>query len=156
MYSAVIIATEHKRKNKVRRFCRHQHSKLLLRRLPQPTDEKTHSSAQSGNTDVQSQNQGCALEIASFETAAGKVYIEVRGSKPCAVFDLVWKLQGSVLGLFLFSIFINDLPYDVSVQIKLFEDNCVVHNKMKTKDDQIKLNRNLQKRKKENRHWCDK
>lgn len=59
--------------------------------------------------------------------------------------------QGSVLGPLLFLLFINDMPQDITVPIRLFADDCVLYNRVETHADQIELNSNLQKIKK----WCD-
>lgn len=58
--------------------------------------------------------------------------------------------QGSVLGPLLFLIFINDLPHNISVPIRLFADDCVAYNTIESPSDQIKLQCSLENIMK----WC--
>lgn len=78
-------------------------------------------------------------------------FVELGGcvSRPAPVASGV--PQGSVLGPLLFLIFIDDIRCGISVPIKLFADDCILYNKIETKQDQLKLHNELLKIK----HWCD-
>ena len=51
--------------------------------------------------------------------------------------------QGTVLGPILFLLHINDLPSIVSSKVRLFADDCLIYRQIKSNNDQIKLQRNL-------------
>ena len=51
--------------------------------------------------------------------------------------------QGTVLGLILFLLHINDLPSVISSKVKLFADDCLVHRKIKSRQDQNDLQKEL-------------
>ena len=49
--------------------------------------------------------------------------------------------QGTVLGLLLFSLHINDITADIESEIRLFADDCVCYREIKDKEDTLKLQR---------------
>ena len=51
--------------------------------------------------------------------------------------------QGTVLGFILFLLHINDLPSVVSSKIRLFADDCLIYRNIKSKGDQIALQKDL-------------
>ena len=51
--------------------------------------------------------------------------------------------HGTVLGLFLFVLYINDLPSVVSSNVRLFADDCLIYRNIKNKEDQIALHKDL-------------
>ena len=53
--------------------------------------------------------------------------------------------QGSVLGPVLFLLFINDIADDLSSIVRLFADDCIVYRQINCRDDQIALQRDLDK-----------
>ena len=53
--------------------------------------------------------------------------------------------QGTVLGPILFLSYINDLPSSVSSDVRLFADDCVLYQPIKSKDDHKKLQEDLAK-----------
>lgn len=59
--------------------------------------------------------------------------------------------QGSVLGPLLFLVFINDLPKNITTQIRMFADDCILYKNVKSPSDQAELNLNLERIK----NWCD-
>ena len=52
-------------------------------------------------------------------------------------------LQGTVLGPILFLLHINDLPSIVSSKVRLFADDCLIYRQIKSNNDQIELQRDL-------------
>lgn len=53
--------------------------------------------------------------------------------------------QGSVLGPLLFLLYINDITKNIEVKIRLFADDCVLYNEIKSTQDQVTLNNCLEK-----------
>ena len=51
--------------------------------------------------------------------------------------------QGTVLGLFLFLMHINDLPDCVSSTTRLFTDDCLIYHPINSAEDQLKLQHDL-------------
>ena len=51
--------------------------------------------------------------------------------------------QGTVLGPLLFLLHIYDLPSVVSSNVRLFADDCLIYRNIKSKEDQITLQKDL-------------
>ena len=51
--------------------------------------------------------------------------------------------QGTVLGLLLFLLHINDLPQNVSSTVRLFADDCLIYRPIKNQQDPIALQQDL-------------
>ena len=51
--------------------------------------------------------------------------------------------QGTVLGPILFLLHINGLPSIVSSKVRLFSDDCLIYRQIKSNNDQIELQRDL-------------
>ena len=51
--------------------------------------------------------------------------------------------QGTVLGPWLFSLYINDLSSDSESEIRLFADDCVCYCEIKDEEDRMKLQRDI-------------
>ena len=51
--------------------------------------------------------------------------------------------QGTVLGPIPFLLHINDLPSIVSSKVRLFADDCLIYRQIKSNNDQIELQRDL-------------
>ena len=51
--------------------------------------------------------------------------------------------QGTVLGPFLFSLYINDISVDTESDIRFFADDCVFYREIKNEEDTLKLQRDI-------------
>ena len=51
--------------------------------------------------------------------------------------------QGTVLGPFLLSLYVNDITADIESEIRLFADDCVCYCEIKDKEDTLKLQRDI-------------
>ena len=51
--------------------------------------------------------------------------------------------QGTVLGPLLFLVYINDLPDNISSEVRLFADDCVIYRQIKNNLDQVQLQNDL-------------
>ena len=51
--------------------------------------------------------------------------------------------QGTVLGPLLFSLYINDISWDIESEIRLFADDCVCYREIKDGEDTMKLQRDI-------------
>ena len=51
--------------------------------------------------------------------------------------------QGTVLGLLLFSLYINDISTDIDSEIRLFVDDCVCYLEIKDTEDTLKLQKDI-------------
>ena len=51
--------------------------------------------------------------------------------------------QGTVLGPLLFSLDINDIPIGIDSQIRLFADDCVCYREIRTVEDTLKLQKDI-------------
>ena len=51
--------------------------------------------------------------------------------------------QGTVLGLLLFCLYINDISSDIESEIRLFADDCVCFREIKDEEDTMKLQRDI-------------
>ena len=51
--------------------------------------------------------------------------------------------QGTVLGLLLFDLYINDISADIESEIRLFADDCICYRRSKTEEDTLKLQRDI-------------
>ena len=51
--------------------------------------------------------------------------------------------QGTVLGPLLFSFYINDIPLGIDSQIRLFGDDCVCYREIRTVEDTLKLQKDI-------------
>lgn len=70
-----------------------------------------------------------------------RVVIDGVSSLPCSVDSGV--PQGTVLGPLLFLCHINDLPKSVTSQVRLFADDCLLYRTVKSLDDHLKLQQDL-------------
>ena len=81
--------------------------------------------------------------IGQFLTARKQqVVIDGERSRSCSVDSGV--PQGTVLGPLLFLCHINDLPSCVTSQVRLFADDCLLYRSIKSINDQIQLQQDLQ------------
>ena len=53
--------------------------------------------------------------------------------------------QGAVLGPFLFLLYINDLPDNLSTSVRLFADDCILYTPIRTQNDSSLLQNDLLK-----------
>ena len=60
--------------------------------------------------------------------------------------------QGTVLGPLLFLLYINDLPNNVTSQVRMFADDCLLYRNIKSQSDYLDLQNDLVKLE----HWADK
>lgn len=74
----------------------------------------------------------------------------VNGTKSKAIHPTSSVPQGSVLSTLLFSLFINDLPSNLSCNVLLFADDCKIFTSIKSISDCIKLQSDLDKL----YNWC--
>ena len=51
--------------------------------------------------------------------------------------------HGTVLGLLLFSLYINDITTDTASEIRLFTDDCVCYREIKDTEDTVKLQEDI-------------
>ena len=51
--------------------------------------------------------------------------------------------QGTVLGPLLFSLYINDITTDIDSEIRLFADDCVCYREIKSTEDTVKLQKDI-------------
>ena len=51
--------------------------------------------------------------------------------------------QGTFLGPLLSSLYINDIPVGIDSQIRLFADECVCYQQIKTVEDTLKLQKDI-------------
>lgn len=51
--------------------------------------------------------------------------------------------QGSVLGLLLFLVYINDVAENITSFMRLFAENCVVYREIRSEEDNYALQRDL-------------
>ena len=51
--------------------------------------------------------------------------------------------KGTVLGPLLFSLYINDIPIGIDSQIRLFADDCVCYREIRTGEDTMKLQKDI-------------
>ena len=61
--------------------------------------------------------------------------------------------QGSVLGPVLFLLYVNDIGESISSTFRLLADDCVLYRCIKSKQDQVILQENLQKMKQWAESW---
>lgn len=53
--------------------------------------------------------------------------------------------QGSVLGPLFFLLYINDIVANLSVEVRLYTDDCVLYEEITTEEDQLRLNGDFNK-----------
>ena len=78
---------------------------------------------------------------AFLEDREQKVVVDGRSSSSEAVTSGV--PQGTVLGPLLFLLYINDLPSVVSSQVRLFADDCLMYRPIRSVEDQVAMQRDL-------------
>ena len=61
--------------------------------------------------------------------------------------------QGTVLGPFLFSLYINDISSAIESEIRLFADDCVCYHEIKDEEDTLKLQRDIDRLRSWARKW---
>ena len=69
--------------------------------------------------------------------------VEVNGIKSDWASVLSGVPQGNVLGLVLFSLYINDITTDLDSEIRLFADDCVCYREVKGTEDTVKLQEDI-------------
>ena len=69
--------------------------------------------------------------------------VEVNGIKSDWASVLSGVPQGTVLGLVLFSLYINDITTDLDSEIRLFADDCVCYIEVKGTEDTVKLQEDI-------------
>ena len=80
-----------------------------------------------------------------------RVFVDGEPSNSAAVTSGV--PQGSVLGPFLFLMYINDMPETISSQSRLFADDTIVYRSIKSQDDCIQLQKDLESLEKWESKW---
>ena len=94
----------------------------------------------------------CVLNVVSFVVIWQWISNFFKKRKQCVVVDGVSSglvdvdsgvPQGTVLGPILFLLHINDLPSIVSSKVRLFADDCLIYRQIKSNNDQIELQRDL-------------
>ena len=63
--------------------------------------------------------------------------LNLTGPLLCLVF------QGTVLGPLLSSLYIQDIPVGIDAQIRLFADDCLCYRRIKTVEDTLKLQKDI-------------
>ena len=82
--------------------------------------------------------------ISSFlDGRTRKVMVDRSMSNECPVLSGV--PQGSVLGLMLFLLYINDITHQLSSRVRLFSDDCLIYREIKSPDDHCILQQDLDK-----------
>ena len=69
--------------------------------------------------------------------------VVVKGVKSNWALVLSGVPQGTVLGPLLFSVYINDISFDIESEIRIFSDDCVCYREIKDEEDTMKLQRDI-------------
>lgn len=87
--------------------------------------------------------RGMILDWIKAFLLSRKQQVILEGVKSCASDVSSGVPQGTVLGPLLFNIFINDLPNQVSSQVRLFADDCLIYREISDLDDSRALQNDL-------------